>query len=165
MRRVPSIAALCALIVGALPGIAAALEGAATGTTATAAAGTAAVGDPLGSESLLRLAGGMLLVLALVFVVAWLLRRLQRLQGLRPGAMRVVAGLAVGQRERLLVVQVGDEQLLIGVAQGRVEKLHQLAVPLEAATASSARGGFAGELRRLLGEQARERGDGHGGGA
>jgi len=150
MRRTHFAAALCALIFAALPAVAAALE--------PAAGGAAASGDPLGSESLLRLAGGLLLVLGLVFAVAWLLRRLQRLQGLRPGAMRVVAGLAVGQRERLLVVQVGEEQLLIGVAQGRVEKLHELAAPIDAGAAQAAAGGFAGELRRLLGERKNEPG-------
>lgn len=108
-----------------------------------------AVPDPLGGDSLLRLAGGMLLVLALVFGAAWLLRRLQRLQGINHGKLRVVAGLAVGQRERVLVVQVGEQQLLLGVAPGSVKKLHELPEPMTTASESET-APFARELSKLL---------------
>jgi flagellar protein FliO/FliZ len=113
------------------------------------------VADPLGSESLLRLAGGMLLVLALVFGAAWLLRRLQRMQNAATGQLRIVAGLSVGQRERVLVVQVGEQQLLLGVAPGTVKKLHELPQPLELSR-SETTAPFAAELRKLLKNQEAE---------
>jgi len=69
----------------------------------------------------------LVLVLAAVFAAAWLLRKL------RPGyakgdagAITVVAEKAVGPRERVVLLQVGDERVLVGVASGSVRALHTL---------------------------------------
>lgn len=80
--------------------------------------------------------GGALLalvaVLALIVGLAWLLKRLPG-SGLRSSEqLRVVTSLAVGQRERLLVVQVGGQQLLLGVTAQSITPLHTLAEPLPA---------------------------------
>jgi flagellar protein FliO/FliZ len=47
------------------------------------------------------------------------------------GVFRVIASLQVGQRERVVVVQVGDRQVLLGVAPGRVGLIQELAEPLQ----------------------------------
>ncbi len=87
------------------------------------------------------------LVVGLVLVSAWALRRLQGLAPAGGGRLKVVAALSVGSRERLVVVEVGDEQLLIGVAPGQVRALHVLRRPLEPAAPSLA---FPERLRRAL---------------
>ena len=46
------------------------------------------------------------------------------------GALQVVTEIAVGQKERVVLVQVGKQQLLIGVAPGRVSTLHVLDEPV-----------------------------------
>ncbi|WP_028917062.1 flagellar biosynthetic protein FliO [Pseudoxanthomonas sp. J35] len=72
----------------------------------------------------------LLLVLGLILALAWLLRRLPG-TGLRQAeGLRVVASLALGARERAVVVQVGAEQLLLGVSPGGVRLLHALPAPL-----------------------------------
>ena len=48
------------------------------------------------------------------------------------GALRVVTGISVGTRERILVVEVDDEQLLIGVSPAGISRLHQLDSPIAA---------------------------------
>jgi flagellar protein FliO/FliZ len=106
--------------------------------------------EPLAIGSLMRLTGGLLVVLLLVFLAAWGLRRMARIPGRGGGALRVLGGLAVGQRERVVLVQVGAEQLLLGVAPGRVEKLHLLDSPLITATESPATSSFARGLEGLL---------------
>ena len=51
--------------------------------------------------------------------------------------LRVVAGAAVGQRERVVVVEVGSTWLVLGVAPGSVTALHQMpSVALDAQTAA-----------------------------
>lgn len=74
------------------------------------------------------------LALALVLLAFWgcarLMRRLQRASESGGVGLRVVGGLSLGQRERLVVVQAGDEQLLLGVSAGRIERLHVLDTPL-----------------------------------
>jgi flagellar protein FliO/FliZ len=44
--------------------------------------------------------------------------------------MKVLGGLSVGQRERLVLVQVGDKQILVGVAPGSVQHVMAFDEPL-----------------------------------
>lgn len=72
----------------------------------------------------------LLLVIALILALAWLLRRLPGAALRGHGDLRVVASLAVGVRERVLVVAVGDQQLLIGVTSEQINLLHRLETPI-----------------------------------
>lgn len=80
--------------------------------------------------SLLGAAVALLLVLGLILGLAWLLKRLPG-SGFRPAeGLRVVASLTVGSKERVVVVAVNGEQLLLGVSPGGVRTLHTLATPM-----------------------------------
>ena len=72
----------------------------------------------------------LVLVVALILALAWLLKKLPG-AGLKalPG-LRVVASLAVGPKERVVLVDVGGQQLLLGVTQHNVSLLHTLAEPI-----------------------------------
>jgi len=75
----------------------------------------------------------LLVVLGAVFALAWLLKRLR---GLRPRAgngLEVIAHVPLGQKERAVLLKVGPNQILLGVAPGRVNTLYVLPEPLEAA--------------------------------
>lgn len=88
----------------------------------------------------------LLLVVGLILGLAWLLKRLPG-TGLRPMAgLRVVASLAVGPRERVVIVDCGGQQLLLGVTQHNVNLLHSLPEPLLDAPSQA---GFAELLARL----------------
>lgn len=86
--------------------------------------------DPLGAANLLQLSLGLIVVLAAIVGSAWLLRRYGRLQSGVDGALRVIGGLSMGPRERVVLVQVGKQQLLLGVAPGRIQTLHVLDEPV-----------------------------------
>ena len=73
---------------------------------------------------------GLFVVLLIIAAAAWFARRFGHFQSTAGGTMRIVGGLHLGTRERLVVVQVGEEQLLLGVAPGRVSTLHVLPKPL-----------------------------------
>lgn len=89
----------------------------------------------------------LLLVVGLILALAWLLRRLPG-AALRPHpGLRVVAQLAVGVRERLVVVEVGTQQLLLGVTGEQITLLQRLESPLGEAPAAD----FASLLRRSRG--------------
>ena len=82
-------------------------------------------------SSLLQVLFGLGLVLAAIGGTAWLLRRLAPGQVAASGALRVVGGVAVGPKERVVLVDVGDTRLVLGVAPGRVATLHQMPRPAE----------------------------------
>jgi len=82
----------------------------------------------------------LLLVLGLILGMAWLAKRLPGAArgGAANSALRVVASVPLGQRERAVVVDVGGTQLLLGVGPGGTRTLHTLAQPLPQADAPPA---------------------------
>ncbi len=103
---------------------------------------------------LVQVLGGLALVLALVGGLAWLARRLGAARFAGGGRLRLVAGLSLGARERLVVVQVGETQLVLGVAPGRVQTLHVLEKPLPEPEPAAPHP-FAAGLAQVLGREER----------
>ncbi|HQT27438.1 MAG TPA: flagellar biosynthetic protein FliO [Burkholderiales bacterium] len=68
----------------------------------------------------------LLVVLAMLFAVAWFLKRIAVSQKIPGGSIKVIAGAAVGQRERVVLVEVGETWLVVGVAPGHVSALHTM---------------------------------------
>lgn len=102
--------------------------------------------DTVGLNSLSLTLGIIVLVL---WGGIWAMRRM------RPGSVvgnsrdcSVVRSLALGPRERLLVVQVGARHLVIGVGSASVSLLCELDEPLPAAAGDA---GFGETMRKALG--------------
>jgi flagellar protein FliO/FliZ len=85
-----------------------------------------------------------MLVLAAVFASAWVVRRFRNFGRPGAGAINIIADVALGTKERAVLIQVGAQQLLVGVAPGRVNTLHVLAEPVH--TNDAQRGGAGAEL-------------------
>lgn len=69
---------------------------------------------------------GLLLVVGLIFVLAWLAKRFGYVNVGGQGQMRVIASLPLGAREKAVLVEVAGQRLLLGVAPGRVSFLQSL---------------------------------------
>jgi flagellar protein FliO/FliZ len=80
----------------------------------------AAASPPGGTAAVVQMLGALGLVLAALFGALWLLRRLSggRLAGGSP--FRTVGGIAVGSRERVVLLEIGEHWLVVGVAPGSV---------------------------------------------
>lgn len=70
----------------------------------------------------------LVIVLGAVFAAAWIMRKL-RAGGLGSarGTIEVLADMPLSTKERAVLVRVGREQILLGVAPGRVNTLHVFA--------------------------------------
>jgi flagellar protein FliO/FliZ len=105
-------------------------------------AANAAAAVPVGA-GMAHTALSLLLVLGLIFALAWLLRRVQAVRAPLGGVLSIRGGLQVGAKERVLWIRAGDKDLLIGVAAGRVQTLHVFeqppVVPADAAAPPSFR--------------------------
>jgi len=78
------------------------------------------------SGSVLQVILSLLLVLAAVVLVGWILKRINLPQQGAGNALKVISGVAVGQRERIVLVEVNDTWLVVGVAPGQVNALHTM---------------------------------------
>jgi flagellar protein FliO/FliZ len=73
----------------------------------------------------------LILVLAAVFAVAWVVRRVRGFGNRVGNAIDVLAEIPLGPKERAVLLKVGQTQILLGVAPGRVNTLHVLGEPLD----------------------------------
>lgn len=106
--------------------------------------------DVMGSGFLAQSVTGLLVVLVSVVAVAWMIKRFGRLQSSAKGTLRMIDGMALSTRERIVLVQVGDTQILLGVAPGRVEAVHVLDKPVVTEARGEITGSFATRLREAL---------------
>lgn len=100
---------------------------------------------------------GLLLVIGLIFLLAWLLRRVQRLAPRGGQVIKLLATQALGTRDRLVLVQVGNEQILLGLSAGRIAPLHVLKEPVHLSDAEPATPEFAQRLMELLGKDQKDK--------
>ncbi len=117
----------------------------------TGAYAAALSSTPFSGWEIFRLIAALILVLLVFLALVWVFRRLQ--PGVAMGAaspLKIVASLPLGTRERLLLVELGKQQLLLGVTPAGITLLHTLAEPLSLATPSQP---FAGWLRQALERQ------------
>lgn len=146
------------LLPRALALVAALYADVALATVQPAAAVMAPATGGSAAGQLTQLVLGLLLVLGLIFFLAWLLRRVQ---GAAPGSGQVIEILgsrSLGPRDRLLLVQVGKEQILIGHSPGSIEALHVMAEPVDVpAAARQATPEFAQRLMELMGKDQKGR--------
>ena len=89
---------------------------------------------PSPTSSILQLLFALGIVLALIAGMAWLLKRLAPGQIGSAGDLRVVSAVAVGAKERVVLVDVGDTRLVLGVAPGQVVRLHEMPRPEDSGT-------------------------------
>ena len=78
------------------------------------------------SGSIVQVIFSLLFVLAAIVFVAWILKRINLPQNVAGSALKVISGVAVGQRERIVLVEVNDTWLVVGVAPGQVTALHTM---------------------------------------
>jgi flagellar protein FliO/FliZ len=68
-------------------------------------------------------------VLALVAGLAWVARRLRSGGRVRSGLIEVVSGVSLGAREKVVLLRVGQEQVLVGVSPSGMRALHVMKDP------------------------------------
>ncbi len=108
----------------------------------------------MSTGSYIQMILGLVFVVVLIFALAWLVRRMGRLQSVIGGSMKLLGGLSLGQRERAVLVQVGETQMLLGVAPGSVRTLHVFDQPVVTTTPAPRGDSFADKLNAVLKQKA-----------
>ena len=96
----------------------------------------------------LQTAAGLGAVVALILACAWMARGSQRFGTRGHAVLRVVAAQALSARERVVVVEIGEHWLVLGVAPGHVSRLGRMTKPAQQAadTATTTTNGGAPQI-------------------
>jgi flagellar protein FliO/FliZ len=92
--------------------------------------GMAQPASPLSVSSLTQLTLSLIAIVALILAISWLLKRLKLASPRGSGQIAVVDELSVGPRERIVLIRVGESQVLVGVGAAGMVPLTPLAVPI-----------------------------------
>lgn len=108
--------------------------------------------EPVGLGNYLQMFFGLFVVVALIIGMAWFMRRMGSMSGMAAGNLKVLGGISVGQRERVVLVQAGETQLLVGVAPGEIRTLHVMDKPITTSIESNSKvtSGFAEKLHAAI---------------
>lgn len=101
--------------------------------------------------SLLQVFIGLVAVLLLIAGTAWVAKRFGVTQGGASSLLQVVSSASVGTRERVVVVEVGDTWLVVGVAPGSVNALMTLPRgEIKSSAAPGLNASFAARLNQMI---------------
>lgn len=115
-----------------------------------AAPESAAPEPGIATGQLLTVMAGLAFVLLLVFGCGWFVKRFSGMGGKSGGAIKVVSVLPVGARERIAVVEVGGQQLLLGVTAQQITTLHTFDEPVVDTAHVKNNSEFAQKLHQMM---------------
>lgn len=90
-------------------------------------------------------------ILVVIFLAAWMLKRFSGYPGIASGHLRVLGAISLGQREKVVLLQVGKEQIVVGVTSSEISLLHKLEEEVEVEEMKPVMSGaFANRLQEAL---------------
>ena len=92
-----------------------------------AAQASEAASPGVSSGTYLQAGFALILIVGLLAATAWMARKVSGGKGFGQAGLKVIGGVALGPRERIVLVEVGDDWLVIGVVPGQIRTLHRLA--------------------------------------
>ena len=97
--------------------------------------------------TLANMLGGLIVVLALIFLLAYIVKRLKLVPS-HSGVIKTVAVTAIGQREKVVLIEVNGQQYLLGVTPQQINLIDKLATSVDVPISS-----FASRLKQAKEQQ------------
>ena len=104
------------------------------------------VAPVVGGGELLGMGISMAIVVAAILILGWFYSRSRLAGSGHSDLINVVATRALGPKERLMVVEVADQQLLVGMTSTAVQTLHVFDTPLTIPESSTDTSSFSARL-------------------
>jgi flagellar protein FliO/FliZ len=99
---------------------------------------------------LAQLTLSLVAVVALIFAISWALKRLKLAGPRGRGEIAVLDELTVGPRDRIMLIRVGESQVLVGVGAAGMVGLTPLPTPIVLHATMPGAPAFADRLRDLM---------------
>ena len=74
---------------------------------------------------------GLIFILVLIFALAWFMRKMGYSHIAGQGQLKLLATMNLGQKEKIALIQVGKQQLVVGITASQINTLHVLDEPLD----------------------------------
>ncbi len=104
----------------------------------------------LDTSSLIQMFMALGLVIVIIIGLSFAVRKFNMFSAGPARHIRIVGGLALSNKDRLLLIQVGDEQLLISASPGAVRKVHEMRNPVDEDTVVTGKSTNAASFANLL---------------
>lgn len=111
------------------------------------------VGVPVvGGGELLNMGLSVALVVAAILLLGWFYSRSRFLGGGASDVIKIVATRSLGTKERLIIVEIADQQILVGITSTAMQTLHAFDAPVCKSKETPPNSPFKGRLRKALRE-------------
>lgn len=87
---------------------------------------TAVNASPINISSIFQVIAALLVIIILIVSLSWFFRKYGNTFSMNNANMKVISALSLGGKEKAVLIQVGEEQILIGVSPGSIRKIHVL---------------------------------------
>ncbi|NOH95485.1 flagellar biosynthetic protein FliO [Vibrio sp. 99-70-13A1] len=98
--------------------------------------------------------GSLVFVIVFILFLAWLLKRMQVPTMTNQQGLSIVRQIAVGTKERIAIVQAGEEQFLVGITTHSIQLISKLDKPLTQEMLEKS--AFSSQLSQLLKKDAKK---------
>ena len=106
---------------------------------------------PVTASTILQTIFGLIAVLAVILFLGWMLKRSQFFHAAHHGQLKVLGAISLGAREKAVLIQVGEQQLLLGVTPQQINTLYTLPEPLSVREMPTKTGdSFADRLKQMM---------------
>ncbi len=127
------------------------VTGNALATKATALQEAVMSAPPLASsqDQLIQVTLSLIAVLAVIYAVAWLIKRNRGVQGLTGLPMKTLAVLPMGVKEKIVLIEVGGKQILLGMTAHNINALATFDEPVLVIKEKNSKG-FADRFKEIM---------------
>lgn len=120
--------------------------------SATAFTASAEPSNAMTHVELLRVSLGLLFVLFVIFLLSWVVRRMQGTSMVTSSGFQSIASMTLGPKEKIVLTKVGAQYLLIGVGAGSINLLYDFGTELPIGFDSNNKSTFAQILKSAVGK-------------
>ncbi len=106
---------------------------------------------PIGSgRHLLNVTLALLGIIGLIFAISWFVKRFSQGTFSANSHIKVISAMPLGTRERIVLIDAGGQQLLLGITSTNINTLHVFETPIALDTKADSQSDFSRKLMAIL---------------
>lgn len=86
---------------------------------------------PVEVTAVFQVLAALIFIIILIIAMAWGYKRYGFASSANGSLMKVVGAISLGGKEKAVLLQIGDDQVLLGVSPGYVRKIHDIKDPVK----------------------------------